>query len=87
MNNRRSNIEVIADILRLDQAGKTAIMYNANMSYHQLQKYLGFLVQHEFIDVVEIDNPITVYKVNKRGLRLLQSIENLLEILPLRDEN
>ncbi|MFC1925750.1 winged helix-turn-helix domain-containing protein [Chloroflexota bacterium] len=86
MNNRRSNIEVIADILRLGQAGKTEIMYSANMSYRQLQKYLEFLVQHGFVDVMEVGNPITVYKVNERGLRLLNSIENLLEILPLRDE-
>lgn len=86
MNNRRSNIEVIADILRLGQAGKTEIMYSANMSYRQLQKYLEFLVDHGFIDVMKVGNPVTVYKVNEKGLRLLKSIENLLEILPLRDE-
>ena len=84
MNNRRSNIEVIADILRLGQAGKTEIMYGANMSYNQLQKYLEFLVENEFIDVMKVGNPVTVYKVNERGLRLLKSIENLLEMLPLK---
>ena len=36
MNRRRSNVEVIADILRLGDAGKTEIMYSANMSYRQL---------------------------------------------------
>ena len=86
MNNRRSNIEVIADILRLGQAGKTEIMYSANMSYRQLQKYLEFLVTNGFIDVMKVGNPITVYKVNERGLRLLKAIESLLEMLPLRDE-
>ena len=38
MERRRSSVEVIADILRLGQAGKTEIMYSANMSYFQLQK-------------------------------------------------
>jgi predicted transcriptional regulator len=83
MNNRRSNVEVIADILRLGQAGKTEIMYSANMSYRQLQKYLEFLVQNGFIDVMKVGNPVTVYKVNEKGLKLLNKIENLLEMLPL----
>jgi predicted transcriptional regulator len=84
MNNRRSNIEVMADILRLGRAGKTEIMYSANMSYRQLQRYLEFLTQHEFIEIMKVGNPVTTYKVNKRGLRLLKTIENLLEMLDWR---
>ena len=40
MNKRRSNIEIIADMLRVGEngAGKTEIMYSANMSYAQIQK-------------------------------------------------
>jgi predicted transcriptional regulator len=87
MNNRRSNIEVIADILRLGQAGKTEIMYSANMSYRQLQQYLEFLNDHEFIEIMKVGNPVTVYKVNKKGLRLLKTIDNLLEMLDLREES
>jgi len=87
MNNRRSNIEVIADILRLGQAGKTEIMYSANMSYRQLQRYLEFLTQHELIEIMKVGNPVTVYKVSKKGLRLLKTIDNLLEMLDLRDES
>ena len=33
-------------------AGKTEIMYSANMSYAQIQKYLGFLLSHGFINRV-----------------------------------
>ena len=83
MNNRRSNIVVIADILRLGQAGKTEIMYSAKMSHRQLQEYLEFLVQNGFIDVMKAGNPVTVYKVNEKGLKLLKTIEGLLEMLPL----
>ena len=57
MNNRRSNIEVISDILRLGEAGKTEIMYSANMSYFQLRKYLDFLTLGGFIDIVKVGNP------------------------------
>jgi predicted transcriptional regulator len=84
MNNRRSNIAVMADILRLGRAGKTEIMYSANMSYRQLQRYLEFLTQHGFIEIMKVGNPVTTYKVNKRGVRLLKTIENLLEMLDWR---
>lgn len=84
MNNRRSNIEVMADILRLGQAGKTEIMYSANMSYFQLQKYLDFLIQGGFIDKVKLSNPSMTYVVTKRGVRLLRNIDKILEMLPLR---
>ena len=87
MNNRRSNIEVMADILKLGQAGKTEIMYSANMSYRQLQRYLEFLTQRGFIEITKVGNPVTTYKVNRRGLRLLKSIDNLLEMLGLGDED
>ena len=58
LDRRRSSIEVIADILRLGEAGKTEIMYSANMSYHQLQKYLSFLIDMKLIDKVTVGNPV-----------------------------
>lgn len=87
MNNRRSNIEVMADILKLGEAGKTEIMYSANMSYRQLQRYLEFLTQRGFVEIIKVGNPVTTYKVNRRGLRLLKSIDNLLEMLGLGGED
>ena len=87
MNNRRSNIEIIGEILRLGEAGKTEIMYSANMSYAQLQKYLKFLTQQGFIDLIKVGNPVTTYKVSRKGLRLLKSIDRVLEILDLREED
>ena len=86
MNNRRSNIEVIADMLRLGEAGKTEIMYSANMSYAQLQKYLTFLLQLGLIDKVTVGNPVVTYRVTRKGLRLLKSIDAVLEVLELREE-
>ena len=58
ISNRRSNFEIIADMLRLGEAGKTEIMYSANMSYFQLQKYLNFLLQQNLIDKVTVGNPV-----------------------------
>jgi len=83
---RRSSIEVIADMLRLGEAGKTEIMYSANMSYFQLQKYLNFLLQQGLIDKVTVGNPVVTYRVTKKGLRLLRNIDSILEVLELREE-
>jgi len=87
IEHRRSSIEVIADMLRLGEAGKTEIMYSANMSYFQLQKYLNFLLQLELIDKVTMGNPSVTYRVTKKGLRLLRNIDSILEMLELRGED
>jgi len=86
IDRRRSSIEVIADMLRLGEAGKTEIMYSANMSYFQLQKYLNFLLQLRLIDKVMVGNPVVTYRVTRKGLRLLKSIDGILEILESREE-
>jgi len=85
VNRRRSNIEIIGDMLRVGEngAGKTEIMYSVNMSYSQLQKYLGFLVGHGFIDRLKMGNPSVTYQVTEKGLSLLKSIETVLEVLDL----
>ena len=89
MNRRRSNIEVIADMLRVGEngAGKTQIMYGANMSYSQIQKYLGFLLSHELITKVKVGNPSVTYHITEKGKGLLNSIDNMMEMLEFGDGN
>ena len=87
IDRRRSSIEVIADMLRLGEAGKTEIMYSANMSYYQLQKYLKFLLQLQLIDKVTVGNPMVTYRVTRKGLRLLKSIDGILDILESKEED
>ena len=81
MKRRRSNIEVIADILRLGQMGKTEIMYNANMSYSQLQKYLDFLTERGFMERVSSETSIATYRTTTDGRNLLKVIEIALDML------
>jgi len=80
---RRSNIEIIADMLRVGEngAGKTEIMYTANMSYSQIQKYLNYLVNQGFVNKVNMDNTMIAYQVTESGLKLLGAIETLMEML------
>ena len=89
MNQRRSNIEIIAEMLKIGEngAGKTKIMYNANLSYTQIEKYLGFLISQGFIDKMEMGNPSVTYRVTENGLKLLESINSLMEMLGLNSED
>ena len=87
LERRRSSIEIIADILRLGEAGKTEIMYSANMSFFQLQKYLNFLLQLKLIDKVTVGNPIVTYRVTEKGSKLLQNIDSILNILEISGES
>jgi len=84
LDRRRSSIEIIADMLRLGEAGKTEIMYSVNMSYFQLQKYLDFMLDRGLIDKVKLGNPSVTYRVTAKGLRLLRSIDVILNTLELR---
>jgi predicted transcriptional regulator len=86
MEHRRSSIEVIADMLRLGEAGKTEMMYSANMSYFQLKKYLKFLLERGLISEVTLGNPSVSYRVTPEGLKLLRDIDEILETLGLREE-
>ena len=87
VNRRRSDIEIIADMLKVGEngAGKTEIMYSANMSYSQIQKYLGYLIAQGFIDKMKMGNPSVTYRVTDNGLKLLQSINSIREMLGLDD--
>jgi len=89
VNQRRSNIEIIAEMLKVGEngAGKTKIMYNANLSYSQIQKYLGYLIGQGFIDKLELGNPAVTYRVTESGLRLLSSISSVVEMLGLNDDS
>lgn len=83
MGRRRSNIEIIADMLRVGEngAGKTEIMYTANMSYSQIQKYLDYLVNQGFINKVNMDNTMVAYQVTDSGFKLLKAIDTLMNML------
>jgi len=81
MKRRRSHIEVVADILRLGQAGKTKIMYSTNMNHYQLQKYLDLLMERGLMDRVNSGNSNGTYRTTRKGLRLLKHTDDLLAML------
>jgi predicted transcriptional regulator len=87
VNRRRSDIEIIAEMLKVGEngAGKTEIMYSVNMSYSQIQKYLGYLLNEGFIDTIKIGNPCVYYRVTEKGQRLLTLLTDVKDMLGLDD--
>ena len=85
VNRRRSDIEIIGEMLRVGEngAGKTEMMYSVNMSYTQIQKYLGYLLAEGFVDAIKIGNPNVYYRVTKKGDKLLQLLNGVKEMLQL----
>ena len=81
LNSRRSEIEIIRDILVLSQAGakKTEIMYQVNLSFFQLNNYLKYLLENELLQ----KNPIQIngnglgieFVTSKKGTNCLTSIK------------
>src|SRR3989338_5444332 len=88
VNRRRSDIEIIAEMLKVSKhgAGKTKIMYHADMSYSQTQKYLGFLSDEGFIVRTTTVNPSATYRTTESGLELLRGIDNVRGMLGLDEE-
>lgn len=82
-NNRRSEIEIVGEILKISQKGarKTEILYQGNLSYTQIQSYLPFLVEKDILEenlVKDNGNSYKEYKVTKKGLNLLEDINRIL---------
>ena len=87
MSGRRSNIEIIGDILRLGKTGKTDILYSCDLSYYQLQKYLSFLMARGFLEMDGHAGSRKSYKPTANGAQLLSHIDRLRVILGLPDRD
>jgi len=86
VNNRRSEIKIISEILTLARNGakKTELLYQGNLSYSQLQGYLSFLIEKEIIQEKLIKNngsSVKFYTTTEKGLLFLQDVNKVLEHL------
>lgn len=75
----RTRIEILGDILNIAHHGtlKTHIMYKANLSHRQLEKYLGFLMEQGMVTKVTDENGATKYRVTERGVEFLKDYARL----------
>ncbi len=80
LNNRRSEMEIIATILDITKQGvkKTKILYKANLSYVQLKNYVSFLLEKGLLE-----NIGNMYSTTKKGRLFLITWQNTLMLLEL----
>jgi predicted transcriptional regulator len=85
---RRDKLYIIAEILEIAREGtlKTQIMYRANLSFTQLNDYLGFMLKIKFLDKI-IENGKEIYKTTEKGLSFLTRYREITELLKTENEN
>jgi predicted transcriptional regulator len=75
---RRGKLEIIADILLVARRGakKTAIVYNANLNFDRVGKYLSYLEEKGLIE-----NTGREYKTTEKGKEFLRDYQKMKEQL------
>jgi predicted transcriptional regulator len=83
----RDRIEMITLILtsanRMSGVLKTKIMYEAFLSFSQLEEYIGLLFRNGLLEHDELKK---TYKTTEKGLRLLELYNSLPEIVDSKNE-
>lgn len=84
---RRDRLHIIAQILEISKDGslKTQIMYRANLSFAQLNEYLGFLLDLKLLQEI-VENEKKVFKVTGKGVKYLRSYYKIKELLEKTSE-
>lgn len=83
MKNRRSDIEIIGEILSLSKEGarKTEILYQANLSYQLLQEYMELLLEKRLLEERTVKNngskESKTFHTTVNGNELLTAIQNM----------
>ncbi len=83
MSQRRTNIEIVGDILRSLHAERgqmkpTHVMYKANLSHKLLKEYLEELAIKQLIEEAEAEGR-KVIKLTDKGLDFLKQFDKLKE--------
>jgi len=72
---RRSDMDIYAEILSLANEGgakKTVMVYQANLNFTTIKKYLSYLLE---LDLLELDGQI--YKTTDKGINFLNHYEEI----------
>lgn len=80
----RTRVEILASILKIAerQTLKTHIMYKANLSHRQLEKYLSFLQTNGMLEQALDEDGIIKFHVTQKGIDFLKDYQRLSTYLP-----
>lgn len=80
---RRSELEIIRDILRMDEGRTTSLRYTVNLSHSQMQRYLSFLERSGLIELGRQGSRTLSFQVTEKGRLALQRVEELFNLIGL----
>jgi predicted transcriptional regulator len=85
---RRDRLYIIAEILEIAREGtlKTQVMYRANLSFTQLNDYLGFMLKISLLNKVS-ENGKDIYRATMKGMDFLQRYHEIVELLKTEENN
>lgn len=85
---RRDRLYIIAEILEIAREGtlKTQVMYRANLSFTQLNDYLGFMLKISLLNKVS-ENGKDIYRATMKGMDFLQRYREIVELLKTDENN
>ncbi len=78
---RRSDIEIIRDILSMEVGRLTELRYAANLSHVQLQRYLTFLEQRDLLSLNRKSAKVVSFEVTDKGKSVLEMLDRLFTVL------
>ncbi|MBS7608245.1 MAG: winged helix-turn-helix domain-containing protein [Candidatus Bathyarchaeia archaeon] len=80
-NSHRGRLDIISDILEASRrkVRKTQLMYRCNLSFKQVEHYLGFLLERKLL--CHVDGDPCTFKITSKGERFLQAYKSLLRLM------
>ena len=80
---RRSELEIIRDILRVGEGRTTSLRYTVNLSHSQMLKYLLFLERSDLIELDRQGARTLSFRITEKGRLALERVEELFNLLGL----
>lgn len=82
----RTRLEILASILKVASNGslKTHIMYKANLSHRQLEKYLAFLEERALLARITDGNGGNFYRITDKGFDFLREYSHVTDYFTLK---
>lgn len=80
-SSHRGRLDIIAAILEASRrkVRKTHLMYRCNLSFKQVEAYLGFLLERKLLCQAEGDP--SAFKITGKGERFLEAYKGLLRLI------
>ena len=79
---RRDRLHIMAEIIEATKESqlKTRIMYNANLSFSQVNEYLSFLTKKGFLRV-HVENGKKLYEATAKGNQYIENYREMSNLL------